>query len=344
MDSPSPPQTPDPVVTANAQAAANSDAARTTTSLNRANQITPFGSLTWSQGDPTRTFNEDRYTQAVASAQAAAQRAAALRAQSGLDVQGDESAARGSGGFMAGNGSNIPVDQLTGFQAPDRNADEFWDMKPSDQWTSTVTLDPRVQQLVDSQLATSQGLQGAIDNSLGQVNDIFSQAPPEADNAARMRVEDALYDRYRSRLDPRFNSEEAAMRSQLMNRGLVEGSEAWNTQLDTFNRGKNDAFSTARNDAVIQGGNEMARLLGMEQSRRTGVINELNALRTGAQAQMPSFSATPSGASVNPAPVAQSIWNGYQGDMGMYNSGVASNNSMMGAGAAGIATIAAAFI
>jgi hypothetical protein len=44
------PAAPDPYAVANAQGAANIDAARITTALNRANQVTPYGSLTWAQG------------------------------------------------------------------------------------------------------------------------------------------------------------------------------------------------------------------------------------------------------------------------------------------------------
>ena len=44
------PAAPDPYAVATAQGTANIDAARITTALNRANQITPYGNLTWSRG------------------------------------------------------------------------------------------------------------------------------------------------------------------------------------------------------------------------------------------------------------------------------------------------------
>ena len=55
-DAPSPP---DPIATANAQGAANVDAARITTALNRANQVTPWGNLSWSRGG--NDWNEQGY-------------------------------------------------------------------------------------------------------------------------------------------------------------------------------------------------------------------------------------------------------------------------------------------
>lgn len=47
--SPSPPPPPDPVATAQAQAAANKESAIATGEINRVNQITPYGNLTYSQ-------------------------------------------------------------------------------------------------------------------------------------------------------------------------------------------------------------------------------------------------------------------------------------------------------
>ena len=49
MDTPS---APDPSETAAAQGAANKDTAIATAELNRYNQITPYGNLTWTQQTP----------------------------------------------------------------------------------------------------------------------------------------------------------------------------------------------------------------------------------------------------------------------------------------------------
>ena len=50
--SPSPPPAPDPAATAAAQAATNKQTAITQYGLNATNQVTPYGSLTYTQGDP----------------------------------------------------------------------------------------------------------------------------------------------------------------------------------------------------------------------------------------------------------------------------------------------------
>lgn len=427
------PSPPDPIATANAQGAANIDAARITTALNRANQITPWGNLTWAQGG------------------------------SGFDQTGYDNALKAW--QDAGSTGSAPAKKNFGYDP--------------DAWTSTVTLDPRMQSLLDSNLATSRGLQSAINNSLAATTNTLSQplntpdsinignirngvegrytdlqpslqgstnlaalgrgdvatqlarlrnlysqdfnynsapAMPTADKATRQRVEDALYGRSTARLDPRFAQGQDQLNSSLAAQGLTQGSEAYNRELQNFNNAKNDAYSSAMNDAISGSDDAMQRIFNMGmQARQQGVneantlralptqeaaalagisngldtssrnwygaetaqetskdnstanefnlqrtnnqdkfnntiamrnqiLNELNALRTGAQAQAPNFASTQSGANVAASPVAQSVYNSYQGALANYNAQVGSNNAMLGglAGLGGAAMMAPA--
>jgi len=449
-DAPSPP---DPIATANAQGAANIDAARITTALNRANQQTPWGNLTWARGG--NDWNEQGYNQALQLYNE--QLAGYNTALSNYNQQGSNT--YGADGQYIG-GQTAP---FTG-TAPTAPTREDYGYNP-DAWTSTVTLDPRVQSLLDSSLATSQGLQSAIDNSLasttstlsrplntpgsvdvngirqgveGRYTDLqpslqasnvlasmgragvgeqlsrlrnlygqdfnYDSAPamPTANEATRQRVEDALYGRATARLDPRFSQAGDQLNSSLAAQGITQGSEAYNREQQNFGNTRNDAYSSAMNDAITGSNAAMKQLFDMGMSARqqgvgeantlralptqeaaamagiangldtasrgwygaetaqetskdnsvvsdfnlqrtnnqdqfnntvatrNQILNELNALRTGAQASMPQFGNTNSGATVGASPVAQSVYNSYQGDMANYNSGVASNNSMLG--------------
>ncbi len=451
-DAPSPP---DPIATANAQGAANIDAARVTTALNRANQVTPWGNLTWSRGG--NDWNEQGYNQALQLYNE--QLKNYNTALSNFNDSQSQDQWYGTGGDWGYQ----PQQQFTG-TAPTAPKKEDFGYNP-DAWTSTVTLDPRVQSLLDSSLATSQGLQTAIDNSLASTTSTLSQplnapgsidingirqgvegrytdlqpslqasnvlasmgragmgeqlarlrnlysqdfnydsapAMPTANEATRQRVEDALYGRSTARLDPRFAQGQDQLNSSLAAQGITQGSEAYNRELQNFNNAKNDAYSSAMNDAITGSDDAMQRLFGMElRARQQGVneantlrmlptqeavalagisngldtasrnwygaetaqetakdnstanqfnmertnnqdqfnntiaarnqiLNELNALRTGAQAQMPQFGNTQSGAQVAASPIAQSVYNSYQGDLANYNAQVGSNNAMMG--------------
>jgi hypothetical protein len=450
------PSPPDPIATANAQGAANIDAARITTALNRANQQTPWGNLTWARGG--NDWNEQGYNQALQL----------YNEQLGnyntalSNFNNNQSQSQGYGSGYDGWGYQ-PQQQFTG-TAPTAPKKEDFGYNP-DAWTSTVTLDPRVQSLLDSSLATSQGLQSAIDNSLasttstlsrplntpgsvdvngirqgveGRYTDLqpslqasnvlasmgragvgeqlsrlrnlyrqdfnYDSAPamPTANEATRQRVEDALYGRSTARLDPRFSQAQDQLNSSLAAQGITQGSEAYNRELQNFNNSRNDAYSSAMNDAISGSDDAMQRLFNMGlQARQQGVneantlrtlptqeaaalagisngldtasrnwygaetaqetakdnstanqfnmertnnqdqfnntiavrnqiLNELNALRTGAQAQTPQFGNTNSGAQVAASPLAQSVYNSYQGDLANYQTGVGSNNAMLG--------------
>jgi hypothetical protein len=327
MDSPSPPPAPDPHETAQAQYQYNADAARLNTQLNRPTQITPYGTMKWTQAPSTRTFNQSAYEAAVKESQTAAARSML-----------------GNGGSSTGNGAGY-YDNAGEFHAAsqaspaqmaasvDRNDPRFWSDTPSDQWTSEIILDPKVKALVDAQLDTSMGLQGSIKNALTRVDQTMAQPldfSADALQQGRKSVEDALYQSYTRRLDPQYAERENTLRSDLMNRGFMEGTEAFQREMDRFSRDRVDAYGAATRDSVLAGGSEQDRQIANMLRGRNQVINELSSLRTGAQAPMPQFASGQSGASVQPGNYQAAANTAYQGQLAGYNADVASGNAMMG--------------
>lgn len=92
-----------------------------------------------------------------------------------------------------------------------------------------------------------------------------------ADEAARQQTIDAVYGQMKSRLDPQWSTEQKAQIQSLADRGITLESapEAYKTAMDQFSRGRNDAYQSALNNAITQGGQEQSRLfdLGLEQGR-----------------------------------------------------------------------------
>lgn len=463
MDSPAPPPVPDPVVTANAQGQANDASTRLMTQLNRANQVTPFGSQTWSNNgdDWTSTLNLDpRIVQALTTQ---------LDTSNGL--QGATQDALGRVNSTLGRppptalGSYTDALNFTNQQSqtPGLNTSADWNVNSGLNYGQAGTLTqgnlPGVRRGVDNSRVTqqAQGMMAPTEmtllNQLKQFNGMG--ALPQASDTTRQQVENALYARDTSRLDPQYQQQENQLRSSLLNRGLTEGSPAWNAEMANFGQQKNDAYSTARNDAITMGGNEeaqqlqsalgirqqgvnelgaagnayggatgaLSQMLGqgiaqqgadtaqrvgeagintstfnanqaaqvaqqnantalfgtqqqaygqqfndvnqaratqqqldqsklsgisglannwfnMQGAERSNVLNELASLRSGMQVQQPTFGQTPSGATNQPAPIAQSIWNAYQANQNNYNTGVGSSNQAMG----GISSILAAMM
>lgn len=88
----------------------------------------------------------------------------------------------------------------------------------------------------------------------------------------RQRVEDSLYGRATGRLDDQFSRREEDVRTQLMNQGIREGSEAWNNSMRDFGNERQDAYGDARDRAIMAGGSEQSRLFADAlRARQQGV-------------------------------------------------------------------------
>jgi hypothetical protein len=121
-------------------------------------------------------------------------------------------------------------------------------------------------------------------------------ASPATGGTVRDRAETALYERASSRLDPQWDQRRERLRTELYNQGLRPGMAGYDTQMDNFERSRQDAYQTAMNESIMGGGQEASREFGIEQqiyqaalARRLQAINEMNAVMSGQQAQYPQF-------------------------------------------------------
>ena len=134
-----------------------------------------------------------------------------------------------------------------------------------------------------SSAPTTGGAEAAVQTATDAYGTPFdytgAPAAPSADAAARQQVIDSVYGQYASRLDPKFSSEETAMKTQLANSGISQGSNAYSGRMDDFYRGRNDAYQGAQNAAIQAGGAEQSRLFGLGSAARQNAISEQNYLR-----------------------------------------------------------------
>lgn len=209
--------------------------------------------------------------------------------------------------------------------------------------TVTTSLNATDQATLDQQRQLASQLTGQAQNRAGQItNDKFTldgiSALPTDFSADRAKVEDALYSRAASRLDPQFQQSSHDLEVKLANQGIPVGSEAWQREMDNFSRAKNDAYAGARNDAIGMGGAEEARSFGMAQAgRQQGIsdrllerqqpMNELAAYLQGAPAlNAPNFAA-PAQYQQAPADVTGAYGLQQSARNAAYQGGVSSANS-----------------
>lgn len=401
-DSPEPPATPDPRIVSQAQTDSNIDTARVNASLNRVNQFTPYGSITYK-----RTGNGEKAQNWLA------EETARIQAEREKDPEYARMAADPV--WKAANMKEFEAEMA---KKVNPYADE------ANEWTSTVELSPEQKALYDQDLRIKQQLGNVGEQGLGRVGEAMGQPfdtskltsyrdIPTADGssytrgltggniqrslpnsdygAQRQSVEEALY----SRINPQIQRDRQALDAKLANQGIMPGSEAYKEAIDEVNRQANDA----RYGAVIAGGQEQSRLAGLDlnagqfansaqqqdfnqqlvnanlnnsvsdtlfgqgmagaqatdQRRkqqleeaaylRSMPLNELNALRTGAQVQNPQFSAVP-GTNVAPTNTSGNTWQAQQGMNNTYNQQVATtnaNNQATGQAVAALGTAALSF-
>lgn len=149
-------------------------------------------------------------------------------------------------------------------------------------FTATQTYSPQEQAIYDlgTQTRTNLGNIGVeqsdkIRNLLGTNVDLSNDA-----------VEGRLMDLGRKRMDPIYAERDSQLRNDLLNKGIREGTPAWESEMKRFDEGKNDQY----NQLLLNGrGQSVSEIL----AARNQPLNEITALMSGSQVSNPGFTNTP---------------------------------------------------
>lgn len=308
--SPSAPAAPDPAATSAAQTQSNKETALYNFGLNNPNVTSPLGSQTFTQTGGGPQYNTDAYSQA-------------------LDAyyKGLSSNSQGTP-YMDRTGNIAYTNSSSGAASGPPTLDQFKIGDSAPQVTQNITLSPEQQQLYDQQTQQSIGLSNLASQLQGRVGDTLNQAgPSEADiNALQQKAQDAYYQQQTQYLDPQFANQQKQLDAGLANQGLTMGSEAYNNAQNQQALQKQQAYSNAQNQAITQGTQNAQQLFSLNSAERNQPLNEFNALRSGSQVQMPTFSGL-NQSQAQPTNVSGNINQGYQNQLGLYNSQVGANNS-----------------
>lgn len=222
-------------------------------------------------------------------------------------------------------------------------------------FNSEIQFSPLGQERFDQEERINTKLGGLAESGINRVQDQFGtpfdmskvpDMPVSPDVAGREAITAALLDRQAPQMQRMRQSKE----NDLLIQGHNRGGEAWNASQDDMNRGENDA----RLAAIMAGGDEQSRLFGLGTTARERAIqeqstlrnlplNEINALRTGAQITNPTFSGNVPVGTPQAGNFAQAGQLQGQHDQGVYNAGVGSANSKNSAMAGLAGTAAMAF-
>lgn len=184
-------------------------------------------------------------------------------------------------------------------------------------YEQTTSLSEPVQGLFDKWFSSQNQLGDIAQGQLGQLSSHFSQ-PFDLGTAAG----DKIWELQRARLDPTFDQRQTALQTQLTNRGIREGTDAWDRAMMNLGQQRNDAY----NQAMLTG-DQWATQKAMAE--RMAPLNEFNALMTGNQVGMPQFGAIPGVQQAN-TDVAGITNSAYQNQLAGWNAQNQQNNAFMG--------------
>lgn len=312
------PAAPDYVGQANATAAGNLTAARSATAANRVNQVTPYGSIKYTQGTG---FDQAGYDKAQAEYDSM---------QSALDNMSDKAQAQQLRDYHAHVGA---------YQKPTR---EQFTSDP-DTWSSQIELSDTGQKLLDAYNKTSLGLADLQGTAMDRVRDTMStpfdtSGLIDINDQTGMAGWDRATDLVRQRQNPELDRQQAALDAKLANQGLTAGSEGWGTQQQNFSKTRNDADIAAQM-AGLQAQNQFfgqaiqgnQATLQQRNFLRSIPLNELNALRTGAQVTNPTFSSPGNQGQTSGADLSGAAGQQYNAALGQTNANNQASSNTTGA-------------
>jgi hypothetical protein len=275
-DTPAQPTPPDPVRVAQAQSQYNREAAIAQANLDRIDQYTPQGSIRYTQigtnSDGTPRYRQDQTYSPD---------------QQALYDQNNQ-IAQSLGGLAESN-----VNRVAATQGQDFNYNGMTPMVTGVNSPTVGTYNGPTPDITRSlgdagQVQSSLGSGGQIQSSIGSGGDIQRRVGANDLTADASRVANAVYGQATSRLDPQFNQQQSDITAKLASQGIPVGSEAYNREMDNFNRTRNDAYNQANFSAIQAGGNEQSRLFGLDMSQGQ-FANQAQAQAFGQGAQQGQF-------------------------------------------------------
>lgn len=147
---------------------------------------------------------------------------------------------------------------------------------------ATTKLSPEQQGLYNQQTQLASGVNNLAIGQVGRLDDVLGR-PIDMSNEA---VEGRLFELGRKRLDPLMAERRSGLETDLLNRGINMGTEAYDKAMGRFGQQENDAY----NSLLLSG---RGQAIGEMLQGRNQPINEITALMSGGQVTMPGFVNTP---------------------------------------------------
>ena len=255
---PSAPPAPDPMATAQAQGAVNADTARLQGRMNRLDQVTPYGNVTYDdigndRSRITTTLSPAGQRQLDLTNQAQELYGTAAVSQLGqvqntlskpFQYQGPD--VQTSVQDRAGGVQNNVQDRAGGVQ------NNVGDRVGALNYLIPGGYEEQLQRSVQNR--TGEVQRGVLDRT-GNIQTRADFTGIGDANQSRDAVQGALL----ARINPQLETQRAALEARLVNQGITPGSQAWETGMRDYAQMANDA----RYGAILNAGQEQSRVFGL---------------------------------------------------------------------------------
>ena len=200
-------------------------------------------------------------------------------------------------------------------------------------YQSNTSLSPAGQNLLTGQQGAQQSLIPGAQALAGQVAQNYSQ-PMNLSSVGD--VANQAYQNYTSRLDPQWQHQDEMTETQLVNQGLLPGTEAYDNAMRVEQNSKNDAYTQANTAAI----NTMPQTYNLANSIYNQPATSLQTVLGDINPQGPTFGNNPQQQVAQAAPLASATQAQGQYALNAYNAQVGQQNSLtiglFGLGSAGI--------
>jgi Chaperone of endosialidase len=308
------PEPPDPYQTAAAQTGTNISTAQANAVLGNVNQVTPYGSLTYTESG--RKFIDDQNgatywrgpkgeiqstaPMGTTAPTSTTQRVPVQDPRTGVTryVTKQVTTPGGAGGPAAG------WSQVKGYYVP--------------QYTATTKLSPAQQKVLNQTQAAQLNLAGLAKQQSSFLKSYMAK-PVDLSNDA---VESRLFELGRRRLDPMFAEQQGTLDQKLANQGIAIGSKAYDTAIRQQGERQNDAYNQLLLSGHQQGVSDIL-------AQRNQPINEITALLSGSQVSNPQWAPT-NQPTIPTTDIAGLIEQNFQNKMGVAQQKNAMGQSVLG--------------
>ncbi len=230
---------------------------------------------------------------------------------------------------MAQGAANVDAARVTGrLNRPDEYnpfGSRVWSDLGGDRFRVDTNFTPQGQALFNKDLGIKLGLANLGETAMGHVQNQLGK-PADFSGAGRDQVADAYFRRLTRFMEPGFTQAQDKMRSDLVNRGFSVGTKGYDDAIAGLTQQQNTQMMDAADRAATTGAQQRISEILAE---RNLPMQELNALRTGAMPQTPTFQPYAGTGQVQPAPIMQGAMAQGQAGLDAYNASQAGKNAAM---------------